>query len=327
MGACESACNKESRGGHSDHPSTQLPGVTIADDTFEISALAATSSPPASAAAPPATAPSAADPQTDADAWADALPAPMKGPLPGDQEVRICPMSGLSTLHGICPMAKKPKSQIENGEKEEKKQLRLSLDIEADDGTTTVSISVRPRLREYFETLNLEFKASKEEIRKRHRVLALQHHPDKQPQAEKEEAAARYTVIREAFDAIKETDGELAFAKWDEFPESRQTANGEEAVRMFGMMGAEACKEYFFKAIQLRHLAKSATTVQSILREVPGCGEDGEPCLECHLEAVTVDESTGAEHLVTIKRRTRGPPQETHDMTTDTSTAAPDDDE
>ncbi|KAL1956417.1 hypothetical protein VTO42DRAFT_7303 [Malbranchea cinnamomea] len=53
-----------------------------------------------------------------------------------------------------------------------------------------------------YARLNIERTATKEEIRKAYRKAALQHHPDKVPVEEREEAEARFKAVSEAYDIL-----------------------------------------------------------------------------------------------------------------------------
>jgi len=238
-------------------------------------------------------------------------------PAKPEEEVRICPVSGLSTLEGVCPFAKptgkaKPADSAEAEAKPAK--LKLRLDFQWEEGGSKVNIEVRPHLTEHFATLGLPDTASKEEIRRQYRKLALLHHPDKHPE-DVDGAQLRFQQVEEAYQALKDTDGEMAF-RWDEHPEQQQVMTGEEAVRTFGKIGMEACDKHHLYAIQLRHMVRSSATVKVLIRkheedpsnacQVVNPTSFYQPLhrkVECWVDGLCSDPRSGADHVVRVYRR------------------------
>eukprot|EP00434_Breviolum_minutum_P018061 symbB.v1.2.015928.t1/scaffold1202.1/size131747/12 len=101
-------------------------------------------------------------------------------PEPSDpsfgMEVRICPVSGLSTLQGACPFAK-PKAKAKDGGKKQKASIKLDFKWKQDE--SIVSISVCAHHTDAFAALELPDSASQEEIKRQYKALSLKHHPDK----------------------------------------------------------------------------------------------------------------------------------------------------
>merc|ERR1719313_327279 len=94
-------------------------------------------------------------------------------------EHRICPISGLNTLQGVCPFAK-PKKGAEASDGP-KAMLRLRLSFRWERDGSEVSVDVQPHYAEHFATLALPDSASAEQVRRRYKELVLAHHPDKHP--------------------------------------------------------------------------------------------------------------------------------------------------
>merc|ERR1712019_190399 len=99
-------------------------------------------------------------------------------------------------------------------------------------GASKVSISVRPHLMDYWTLMELPDTATKAEIKVQYRKLALKHHPDKN-RDDPEAATQKFEKIKEAFHALKDTDGELGFP-WKEHQEKQQSMSGAEAIQQFG---------------------------------------------------------------------------------------------
>jgi len=214
-----------------------------------------------------------------------------------EDEVRICPMSGLSTLQGACPFAKPRRKPAEDASKP---NLKLQLELSWEEGDRQVRIDVMPHCAEQFEILGLADTATQEEIRKRYRELALEHHPDKHPE-NPSAAVERFQQIKEAYNAVKDTDGDLGFP-WEESPEQQQVMSGEEAIRSFSVLGLEACEQHHLRAIQLRHLVKSSSQVKVLTwtREEPK--DTKEQIVEIRVTGLCSGK-LGEDHLVKIYRR------------------------
>merc|ERR1711957_1063168 len=141
----------------------------------------------------------------------------------------------MNTLEGVCPFAKPKKKPKGHDPK-----LRMRMELTFEGPCTKVTISVRPYVKEHFDTLELPDSASKEVVGKQYKKLALLNHPDKHPD-DPEAATGRFQKIKEAYQAIKDLDGDLAWP-WDEYPERQKLVDGAEAIGLFGKLGVEACE-------------------------------------------------------------------------------------
>jgi len=59
--------------------------------------------------------------------------------------------------------------------------------------------------RDYYEVLGVERQASDQEIKSAYRKLALQHHPDRNPNSKKEEAEEKFKEITEAYSVLADS--------------------------------------------------------------------------------------------------------------------------
>ncbi|CAE7640942.1 dnaJ [Symbiodinium microadriaticum] len=225
----------------------------------------------------------------------DDAPKDAGGPVPLllEEEVRICPISGLSTLQGACPFAK-PKAKAKDGGK--KQRAAVKLDFQWEQAESKVTISVRAHPTDAFVALELPDSASQQEIKRQYKALSLRHHPDKNQ--DDPDATDRFQRIKDAYQALKDTDGELAFP-WADYPEKQQVMPGNEAIAIFAEVGREACEEHHFQGLQLRHLVKSSSVqVLKFEREL----EEGR-VTECELQALCTDSAHFVNHLVKVHRR------------------------
>jgi hypothetical protein len=225
-----------------------------------------------------------------------AAPGPLDGRLFGlEEEHRICPISGLSTLQGACPFAK-PKAKAKDGGKKQK--VSLNLDFKWEQGDALVSISVCAHHTEAFADLELPDSASKEDIKRQYRALSLKHHPDKN-QDNLEEATEQFQRIKDAYQKVKDTDGEMAFP-WDNHSDKQTVVTGDDAISLFAKVGMEACEEHHFKGLQLRHLVRTSAEVKVLKFETE---KDEGRITECRLEALCLDSKSFVNHLVKVYRR------------------------
>ncbi|CAJ1385531.1 unnamed protein product [Effrenium voratum] len=211
------------------------------------------------------------------------------------EEVRICPISGLSTLQGACPFAK-PKAKAKDGGKKQKASVKLDFQWEQDQSRVSVSVCAHPT--DAFAALELSDAASQEEIKRQYKLLSLRHHPDKN-QDDVDAATDRFQRIKDAYQAVKDTDGELAFP-WDQHPDKQLVMKGEEAIVMFAEVGMEACEEHQFQGLQLRHLVKTSIEVKVLRFDKEG--QDGH-ITECWLQALCAGSPHFVNHLVKVYRR------------------------
>lgn len=217
-------------------------------------------------------------------------PVPVNTAVPIVTETRICPISGMNTLQGVCPFAK-PKSKAKGGAKQKPK---LQMEFSWETSGHQVSVSVRPHHTEHWQTMGLPNTASKEEIRKKYKQLALEHHPDKHPD-NFEEAKERFEKISESYQVLKDFDGELAF-RWDEHPDKQRVMEPTEAIRVFAKVGKEACEQNPLPAMQLRNLVKESQEIKVLVFNKDSEGDTGR-VLECWMEA------TCADHFIKVFRR------------------------
>lgn len=223
------------------------------------------------------------------------------------EETQICPVSGLSTLEGVCPFAK-PKTARKTKD-EVKRKLKLKLDFQwEEEHNSFVRVQVRPRLTEHFKTLDLPDTASKEEIRVQYHRLARLHHPDKN--SDVEAATARFQKVEKAYQALKDTDGELGFA-WDDHPEQQRVMSGEETVRTLAKLGMEAWDHHHLEALQLRHMVRLCPEVRMLIKKQE-TGIALSYRAEVWVDALCIDPSSGSEHVVKLYRREVDPAAKEH---------------
>eukprot|EP00439_Symbiodinium_sp_Y106_P031770 s3140_g3.t2 len=206
-------------------------------------------------------------------------------------EGRICPITG---LEGICPMARKPVL----GEGEKPPELKVLMFIMWEEAESKVSVGVYPHHSSDWEALELPDTASKAEIKAQYRKLSIRYHPDK---CKEEGAQKRFARIAEAYDALKDTDGQLAFA-WEEHPEGQQLMAGSDLIKTLGFLGAEAAQTDPIKAQFMQQVVKEATECRVLLFEKE-TQEAERHMQETWADALCVDERSGANHLVKVYRR------------------------
>src|SRR5205807_6771480 len=77
----------------------------------------------------------------------------------------------------------------------------------------------RPMARDYYETLGVKRNASEDEIKKAHRKLARQFHPDRNPGDK--QAEARFKEVQEAYDVLSD---KAKRSQYDRFGEAGSNA-------------------------------------------------------------------------------------------------------
>ena len=90
---------------------------------------------------------------------------------------------------------------------------------------------------DYYRVLGLTRRATLEEVRRRYRVLALKHHPDRNP--DDPEAAAQFRLVVEAYEAIQSSRSRRQ-ARAENLRTPRYADTGEAFEEFFGNFGAEA---------------------------------------------------------------------------------------
>ncbi|CAE8706506.1 unnamed protein product, partial [Polarella glacialis] len=205
---------------------------------------------------------------------------------------------GMSTLHGACPFAK-PKAKAKDGGKKQKASIQLDFEWVDRKSESKVVISVRPHLTESWAALELADTASKEDIKRQYHLLSRQHHPDKN-QDDLEAATERFQRIKDAYQVLKDLDGELAFP-WDQNPDKQQVVAGPQSVLVFAKIGMEACEEHHLKGLQLRHMAKTSGEVRALQFE-PEVSADGFTT-ESWVSGLCMDSPHFVNHLVKIHRK------------------------
>ncbi|MGO8731733.1 MAG: molecular chaperone DnaJ [Terriglobia bacterium] len=77
--------------------------------------------------------------------------------------------------------------------------------------------------RDYYEVLGVERQASDQEIKSAYRKLALQHHPDRNPNSKKEEAEEKFKEITEAYSVLADSQKRAAY---DQFGHAGVSSTG-----------------------------------------------------------------------------------------------------
>ncbi|CAE7023581.1 dnaJ [Symbiodinium natans] len=140
-----------------------------------------------------------------------------------------------------------------------------------------------------------------------YRKLSVRYHPDKCHEDAsylgdgEEGAKERFARIAEAYEALKETDGQLAFP-WDQYPERQQLMPGSELIQTLGFLGFEAAQTDPIKAQFMQQVVKEATNCRVLLFEKE-TKEAERSVQETWADALCVDEQSGANHLVKVYRR------------------------
>jgi len=209
-------------------------------------------------------------------------------------ENRICPITGAI---GYCPMARPPPGTKLPEIKPELKVM-LFLVWEPEEGLDKASVGIYPHMNQHWSALDLPDTSTKQQIKVQFHKLSIQFHPDKNPDPA---AAERFKAISEAYQALREVDGTLAFP-WDKFPERQKEMTGEEALKTFGLLAADAARTDPIKAQMMQHVAKESTRCKVLVYEQEiVC--DGVRTTETWADGLCEDTRNGSNHLVKVYRR------------------------
>lgn len=216
------------------------------------------------------------------------------GSLPSGKkpEDRVCPITGAV---GYCPMARPPPGTKLEGPKPELKVMLLLL-WEEDD--SKVSIGIYPHLNQHWAALELPDTSTKQEIKAQFHKLSIRYHPDKNHE---DGAKERFQKITEAYQALKDVDGELAFP-WEKYPERQSMMTGAEVLKTFGPLASEAGKTDPIKAQMMQHVIKESTDCKVLMYTQETV--DGDIRIqETWADGLCEDTRNGSNHLVKVYRR------------------------
>ncbi|MCB9899528.1 MAG: DnaJ domain-containing protein [Planctomycetes bacterium] len=102
--------------------------------------------------------------------------------------------------------------------------------------------------QDYYEVLGVAKDADADAVKKAYRKLALQWHPDRHPEAEREEAAARFRKVSEAYEVLSDPEKRARYDRLGsryhqgerfEPPPGERTMSREEFERAFGGAGGD----------------------------------------------------------------------------------------
>jgi DnaJ-class molecular chaperone len=106
--------------------------------------------------------------------------------------------------------------------------------------------------QDYYEALGVARGASREEVKRAYRQLALKWHPDRHPEAKRGEAEGRFKRISEAYEVLSDPEKRAKYDRFGEHwkqgedfapPPGTRTASPEEFARAFG--GRAAFSDFF----------------------------------------------------------------------------------
>jgi hypothetical protein len=182
--------------------------------------------------------------------------------------------------------------------KEDLPELKVMMLLVWEDDGSKVSVGTYPHMNKHWTALGLPDTSTKAEIKAQFRKLSIQYHPDKN---HTEGAKERFQEISEAYEALQNVDGELAFP-WDKFPERQHIMSGPEALKTFGPLAKECFGTDPIKAQMMQHVVKEADECKVLMYERET--RDGEVLTkETWADGLCVDTRNGSNHLVKIYRR------------------------
>jgi len=221
-----------------------------------------------------------------------AVQAPIRGKSSAKTENRVCPLTGAV---GYCPMAKAPK-----GSKlpDVKPELKVMMFLLWEDDEDKVSVGIYPHLNQHWEALELPDTSTKQDIKQQFHKLSIKYHPDKN---QDDGATDRFKRISEAYQALREVDGTLAFL-WDKYPDRQHVMTGSEVLQTFGVLGSEAASSDPIKAQMMQHVVKESTQCRVLMHEKETIG-DGFRTKETWADGLCEDTRNGSNHLVKVYRR------------------------
>lgn len=212
---------------------------------------------------------------------------------PKKPEERICPITGAI---GYCPMARPPPgTKLPDGPKPELKVMMLLM---WEEDENKVSVGIYPHMNQHWDVLELPDTSSKQEIKSQYHKLSIKFHPDKNKD---DGAKERFQKVTEAYQALKDVDGTLAFP-WDKYPERQHVMTGEEVLKTFAPLGREAAATDPIKAQMMQHVVKESTDCKVLMYERETV--EGETRInETWADGLCEDKRNGSNHLVKVYRR------------------------
>ena len=70
--------------------------------------------------------------------------------------------------------------------------------------------------KDYYKILGVDRAADARDVKKAYKRLAVQHHPDKAPPAEREAAEAKFKEVAEAYEVLRDDERRAAYDRGDD---------------------------------------------------------------------------------------------------------------